>query len=604
MALSPLLSASATVVIHVSPTGKDSNTGSLEQPVATVGQARDLLRSSGRLGKETAVVRLADGVYYLPETFELDPADSGTAAAPVTYEAVNEGKAIISGGFEAILKWEPWRDGIFKATIPTGIVEQLRSTGMDQVYVNGQRQRMARFPNAIEGKTVFDRWDLSHEGVTSADPTEDPLAQDRVSRWSNPAGAYLHLMHPALWGDVHYRVTGKKSDGTLDLEGGWQNNRPTPLANLHKRYRFVENVFEELDAAGEWFYQANEKTLYYLPAKGVDLASAKIEFVRLRHLVELRGSRGQPVKSVTFRGLTFRHAARTFMDNKEPLLRSDWTVYRGGAVMLNGTENCAISDCVFDQVGGNTIFVDAYNRRVEIRGCLIRDSGANGIAFWEFTAPLVLDSGAVGFIFKTPPADPAGFNGPAFTLGADINQLSVDIFATNAVYTESGMSFMTPPHPERIDDHLRIAILRPQHLLRNIQIRYSRHCRRGGGGQRWRRRRNRHSLFQSGSLPRAELLRLFPQAPASGGNQGYQRKIQQPQFPLQNRDVPFCSGTSLRGMTPERVRRTTTVFSFGLAEVMRISLVASSAFSEVSAARKFTKRSMPDSKDTATDTSP
>jgi len=81
--------------------------------------------------------------------------------------------------------------------------------------------------------------------------------------------------------------------------------------------------------------------------------------------------------------------------------------------------------------------------------------GAGGIAFWEFIAPLVLDSGAVGFIFKTPPANPAGFNGPAFTLGANINELAEQIFATNAIYTQSGMSFMTPPHPDRIDDNLR-----------------------------------------------------------------------------------------------------------------------------------------------------
>jgi feruloyl esterase len=81
--------------------------------------------------------------------------------------------------------------------------------------------------------------------------------------------------------------------------------------------------------------------------------------------------------------------------------------------------------------------------------------GAGGIAFWEFIAPLVLDSGAVGFIFKTPPANPAGFNGPAFTLTADINALAEQIFATDDLYTESGMEFMTPPRPDRIDDRLR-----------------------------------------------------------------------------------------------------------------------------------------------------
>ena len=69
------------------------------------------------------------------------------------------------------------------------------------------------------------------------------------------------------------------------------------------------------------------------------------------------------------------------MENREPLLRSDWTTYRGGAVFFNGAEDVTLEDCDFDQLGGNAIFVNNYNRRVAVRGCLIRESGANGIAF-------------------------------------------------------------------------------------------------------------------------------------------------------------------------------------------------------------------------------
>jgi hypothetical protein len=69
------------------------------------------------------------------------------------------------------------------------------------------------------------------------------------------------------------------------------------------------------------------------------------------------------------------------MDNKEPLLRSDWTTYRGGAVLFNGAEDCAITNCEFDQVGGNSIFVNNYNRRILIKSCYIHHSGANGVAF-------------------------------------------------------------------------------------------------------------------------------------------------------------------------------------------------------------------------------
>lgn len=71
--------------------------------------------------------------------------------------------------------------------------------------------------------------------------------------------------------------------------------------------------------------------------------------------------------------------------------------------------------------------------------------GAGGIPFWEFTAPLVLDSGAVGVIFKVPPTTAALSNGPAFALGLDIDATLAELYATNATYTEAAMSFMTPP---------------------------------------------------------------------------------------------------------------------------------------------------------------
>jgi hypothetical protein len=69
------------------------------------------------------------------------------------------------------------------------------------------------------------------------------------------------------------------------------------------------------------------------------------------------------------------------MDNKEPLLRSDWTTYRGGAVFFNGSENCALEDCFLDQVGGNAVFVNMYNRDLAVRRCHIARAGGNGVAF-------------------------------------------------------------------------------------------------------------------------------------------------------------------------------------------------------------------------------
>ena len=353
--------------IYVTSGGNGKADGSIKNPLHSINDARKMARQY--LGKETVIIYLNDGVYYLNKTIKFTSKDSGTKKFPIYYKAVNEGKAIISGGKHLNVKWTTFKDGFFVCDIPNGF-------DIDQLFIDNKREEMARYPNSIPGKNVFDRWVLSHDAKDDA--ATDALAKEKVAQWKNPEGAYLHAMHRSLWGDMHWLVTGKKGKGKLKLEGGWQNNRPD---KMHKKYRFIENVFEELDAPGEWYYNKEESLLYYYPRKDVDIKTAKVEIVSLRHLFEFNGTKEKSVQHIHLQGLTFKHTARVFMDNKEPLLRSDWTVYRGGAVFYNGAENCSVINCEFDQLGGNSIFVNNFNRHINITGCYIHHSGANGIAF-------------------------------------------------------------------------------------------------------------------------------------------------------------------------------------------------------------------------------
>jgi hypothetical protein len=75
---------------------------------------------------------------------------------------------------------------------------------------------------------------------------------------------------------------------------------------------------------------------------------------------------------------------------------------------------------------------------------------SGGTAFWEFTAPLVLDSGGVAMIWGVPPENPASFNGPAYALGLNIDEAIELINTSNLTYAESAMSFMTPPNPTQL----------------------------------------------------------------------------------------------------------------------------------------------------------
>ncbi len=324
--------------IHVRPDG----------PIRTLADAQREARKT----KQAVVVHA--GTYYLPETLVFTREDSGAV-----YQAA-EGEAVaISGGRKLELRWEPYKAGIQQAKTPPGLV-------IDQLFVNGQRQSMARYPN-------YDPNVRPYFGFAA-----DAFGKARAERWADPAGGFIHAMHGAHWGGFHYRITAKNANGDVAYEGGWQNNR---RSGLHSHHRFVENIFEELDAPGEWFHDCKTDTLYLIPPEGIDPNKAAVEVAGLRHLLEFRGSEEQPVRKISLRGFVLRQAARTFMDTKEPLLRSDWTIYRGGAVLFQGAEDCEIEDCRFEQLGGNAIFVSGYNRRLTFRGCDIHDTGATAVAF-------------------------------------------------------------------------------------------------------------------------------------------------------------------------------------------------------------------------------
>lgn len=345
--------------IFVSPTGSDANTGSLTDPLRSFKAAQATVRTLKEKTAGAVSVYFRSGTYYLPETIVFTPQDFGEPETPVEYAAFPGESVVLSGGIPLRLQWTAYRDGIMMAKVPLG-------TRTDQLFINGERQTLARYPNYDPNADRLNGW------------APDAISKERASRWRDPRGAYVHGLNEPLWGSLHYLITGKNAEGELELEGGWQQN----YANqLNEKYRFVENIFEELDAPGEWFLDEGASTLYFLPPQGLDLENAVVETVRLKHLVEFRGTPDRPVKAIHLKGFTFRHTLRTFMETREPLLRSDWRIYRGGAVFLTGTEDCKISDCFLDQLGGNAIFASGYNRRLYISGCHIAGSGASGVCF-------------------------------------------------------------------------------------------------------------------------------------------------------------------------------------------------------------------------------
>lgn len=349
----------AQTAFFVSADGKDSNKGTMKRPFRTIEKALEAARSE----KGEITLYLREGVYRLSAPLTLTASD-GNSEKKLTLTSFPNEKATISGGVLLNLDWQPYERGIWQAKVNQDVE-------IDMLLVNGEIRHMARYPN-------YDEQAVRFHGTSS-----QATAPERVKGWKHPETGFLHAMHNSDWGDFHYRIKGRKENGELILEGGWQNNRQS---GLHPENRMVENIFEELDAPGEWFFDRKEKILYYYPLEGEQPATAVFETPQLKHLIEVRGTQAAPAENIVIRNLNLTQTQRTFMEKYEPLLRSDWTVYRGAAVFFEGTENCTLTQCDLYNLGGNAVFFSKYNRQGEVSSSHFTNIGASAICFVGDTA--------------------------------------------------------------------------------------------------------------------------------------------------------------------------------------------------------------------------
>lgn len=343
----------------VSPSGNDHAKGTIDQPFATVQMALNKVVEIRRNNPvQQITINLRQGTYYLDQSIEITNKESGSKDLSLLIVAYKNEKVVLSGGKQLQLQWESYKDGILKARTE-------KNLNFDQFFVDGKPQILARYPD-------YDASILPWHGYA-----EDILNAERLKSYKHPQGAYIHRMHSGLWGSYDFVIDTVDSNGIPTLTGGYQMNRNN--YGYHPRFGFIENVIEELNAPGEWFYDKEDGSIYYKPGAGLELAKAVFEVSLLENILTIKGSREHPVANVVINGITFQHTLRTFMKTREQLLRSDWAIYRQGALFIEGAEKVRIENCNFENLGGNVIFINNYNRNVTINGNHIHDAGATAI---------------------------------------------------------------------------------------------------------------------------------------------------------------------------------------------------------------------------------
>lgn len=310
-----------------------------------------------RADKRIRRIELAAGTYELAAPIVIDAALSGTAGDPFVLTAAPGAAAVLTGAARLPdLNWKAWKDGVWRA--------RYAGPSFQQLWLGKHMLVRARYPNL----------DPSRPGFGGA---QDATAAERVARWHDPQGAVLHALHGARWGGLQVPILGKHADGSLAYGAQVGNNRAMPPSE-HDRY--VENVFEELDAPGEWFHDRKEGWLYFKPLTGARPPASGLRGGRNEALIRIEGQ-GAEVRHVRVRKLQFRETEPTFLKAVEPLLRSDWKFHRVGAVTIENARDVRIEDSEFVDLGGHGVVVSGRARQVAIAGNHLHAIGGSAIAF-------------------------------------------------------------------------------------------------------------------------------------------------------------------------------------------------------------------------------
>jgi hypothetical protein len=379
--------AAEPLKLFVATNGNDQWSGTLAEPnaaktdgpLATLQGARDALRRQKAAGKlqGPAAVQVRGGTYYLPQTLELTPEDSGTEPAPIVYEAFPGEKPVASGGV-VIRGWKVTPEGRWQVQLPEVAAGKWNFL---QLFVNGERRLRPRLPKKaysfIEGRVPPSG---KHKGEN---PDRFRYREGDIrTDWANPAD--IDVLCFSYWSMERMKIDAIDPDRRIltlkQPTWSWQHARLAP----NERY-IVENVREALSEPGEWYLDRPTGTLTYLPLPNERPETAVVVAPRLDRLVELKGDPAKKawVEHIVFRGLTFQ--------------QNNWNVGPTGyqfcqaeaildaAIDAVGARRCVLDQCRVTQTGDYAIQWGAGCQENQVTHCVLSDLGAGGVKLGELT---------------------------------------------------------------------------------------------------------------------------------------------------------------------------------------------------------------------------
>lgn len=344
-------------------------------------------------------IRLAEGTYSLNQPIVVRPEDNGT-------RIVADGNVTISGGVK-ITNWHK-QGKMYVADVPDFNGRPLE---FRQMWVNGKK--------AIRARDVEDFSDMFR--IRSLDKAKETIYVPAKAVKKIVNAKYAEMVLHEMWCVANLRIKSVKIAGDSaavtfhqpESHIHFMHPWPSPMVTSdgHNSAFYLTNAKELLDSEGEWYLDAKASKLYYIPRKGENMNTAEVIVPAVETLLKVEGTPDNPVKDVTFEGITFSYATwmRPSISGHAPLqagmymteaykLRpkmirpngdhkfdnQGWVGRPAAAVSLNCAENVSFTKCSFEHNASTGLDYHTYIKGGTVDRCKFSDMGGNGILAGSF----------------------------------------------------------------------------------------------------------------------------------------------------------------------------------------------------------------------------
>jgi len=360
---------------HVSPAGNDADSGTAEQPFATLERAVEAARGHDRRRAERPadIIRLAPGIHARSAPLVLDARDSKL----VIRGPDDRGATLHAGRFIDAAAFVPVADAAIRTRLDPAARDRvvqldLRAAGLGPVkrppdvyhdggglpdlFIEEVPQPLARWPDegAATMERVLDRGEPGRRGGAF-------IARDaRLARWNLADGLWLEGYWRVPWDPAVIRVAGLDPvTRRVDLAGatrGGIGSKYAPDGQLGDGTEpwWAVNVLEEIDRPGEWCIHLPSQRLYLWPPAGFGKATRVFVSGFAEPVVRIDGAQHVTLQSLAIAGGL------------------------GDGVAITGGRKALVLGCTLRCLGGTGVVIDG-GREHTVRSCDIHELGSAGV---------------------------------------------------------------------------------------------------------------------------------------------------------------------------------------------------------------------------------